>query len=245
MKVQLNASKKCHIERILLSTDAKTQNRLTSLFLLPNTLSSILNTAPKTLETVGAVKLFLLTRWSELSSAINFRDKEKALAALELFINVWIKSKQPVSRLSFQNNCTIKEDCTAIWVPEVNNLLVANVKKLTSIKNEWLNYSKNFDVIETNEGFVAEIEFFRYNSIPSTFEPKSKSVVKQLSKPASDYTGNNSAFGYGVAAEKLFQAIEMHLQENDRVARAFAKPDFSALNGRQVQGGLPSLGKRR
>jgi len=45
--------------------------------------------------------------------------------------------------------------------------------------------------------------------------------------------------------DKLFKAIEQHQQVQDKIARAFAKPDFSALSGYQVQGGLPSLGKRK
>jgi len=224
-----------HIEQVALSSDRKTRDKLVSLFLLPKILAGILETSGNELTDIFSAKLFLLSRLNELLPALMARDRNKSIEVINNFVALWLSSRQAASRLSFEDGCTINRDCTFIWLPEIKALNLANPGTLQKKwHSNWGNYLPKFDLVDSPDGFFVEIPF----SVKSVAKKNNKLEVR---KPKPQAT----KFGSGVSVKEFFNALKMHRMELDRVARAYVKPDFGALSGHQVQGGLPSLGKRR
>lgn len=236
----LDQKEDIRVERIQLSAENKTHNKLESFFLLPKMLAKVLESSTVELSNVQSAKLFLLTRLKDIAPAILSRDKEQAIAALDKFVALWLESHCVASRLSFDRGCSIEQNCKIIWLPEIHGVAIASPKALRNQRDGW-DYLDNFDLVETSDGFFVEVPFIRRRGRADVFAENKRPHISTRKTPDS----NISSFGNGIYARELFKALSTYSRELDKIAHSYTKADFGALEGYQVQGGLPSLGKKR
>lgn len=230
-----NSQQNIHVERVPLSKDSKTTSKLDSFFMLPKTLANILESSENELTNLSSAKLFLLSKLNELLPALTVRDREQSIDAINNFVSLWLSSHQAATRLSFEVGCSIKLDCSFVWLPELQNIGLANPAAfLQKWRSNWTRYLNNFDLISSQEGYFVEIQFVQKNTPDNANKPITKKT-----------NSSGTKFGGGVRANELFRALKLCRIELDKIGRAYVKPDFGALNGRPIQGGLPSLGRRR
>ena len=234
------------IERIALANDNRTRSKLESIFLLPKVLAKVLESSPVEITDISKAKFYLLSKWQDIAPAMT-GDKNQSLTALNKFVASWLISRQVVSRISFNSGCSIKEDCTTVWLPTVKELSVAKSDLLKNSRNNYLRYLENFDLVEATDGFFVEIPFEpKKTQIVKTAVPLGHSKQKKESK-------NTSSFGTGISASDWLDELERALEQRDNeTARAYRTSSFhntfiSCNNGyvMKVQGGLPSLGKNK
>ncbi len=234
------------IERIALANDNRTRSKLESIFLLPKVLAKVLESSPVEITDISKAKFYLLSKWQDIAPAMT-GDKNQSLTALNKFVASWLISRQVVSRISFNSGCSIKEDCTTVWLPTVKELSVAKSDLLKNSRNNYLRYLENFDLVEATDGFFVEIPFEpKKTQIVKTDVPLGHSKQKKESK-------NTSSFGTGISASDWLDELERALEQRDNeTARAYRTSSFhntfiSCNNGyvMKVQGGLPSLGKNK
>lgn len=212
------------IEKIPLSrSDAKTVNKLEKYFTLPRLLINLLESSPNTLTSELDAKLFLLTKIKEIKHLINFRDPE----ILNGFIALWLKKNPVTDRLSFAGGCSIQNDSLAIFTPEIGSLAIADPNKLQTKRKDWKMWLPNFDIVRNDGRFHVEIPYIQ-------------SPHKLQNLATSD-----PFFGLGAGAIELFKAFDWALQQQEKINKALVITDSSRLEGRSLQGGAPSLGKRR
>ena len=240
--------------------------------MLPKVLAKVLESSPVEITDISKAKFYLLSKWQDIAPAMT-GDKNQSLTALNKFVASWLISRQVVSRISFNSGCSIKEDCTTVWLPTVKELSVAKSDLLKNSRNNYLRYLENFDLVEATDGFFVEIPFEpKKTQIVKTAVPLGHSKQKKESKNTSSFgTGivktdvplghskqkkeskNTSSFGTGISASDWLDELERALEQRDNeTARAYRTSSFhntfiSCNNGyvMKVQGGLPSLGKNK
>jgi len=211
------------IEKIPLSqSDTKTIDKLEKYFTLPRLLIHLLESSPNTLKSELDAKLFLLTKIKEIKHLINFRDPE----TLNGFITLWLKKNPVIDRLSFSGGCSIQNDSIAVFTPEMGSLAIADPNKLQVKRKDWKMWLPNFDIVQNEGRFHVEIPYIQ-------------GAHKPQKPPTSD-----PFFGLGAGAIELFRAFDWALQQQEKINKALVITDSSKLEGRSVQGGAPSLGKR-
>jgi hypothetical protein len=223
------------VKKIALSNTEKNKEKIQHLFLIQEKILEILNSSEKEIKTTLEAKILIL---SKAKSAIPFFHGTE-IDQINSFISLWIKSKNIEKRITFENGCSLKTDCTSVWLPELKTLDIKNPEEVKSIKNKFGRYLGSFDLICSDEGsFFVEIPFFEKNKAN---HPKSTVTKEKNFK-------NLGEFGSGLkfnAINELFKKIKLAQIESDKIAMSYTKTSFDFISGREVQGGLPSLGKRR
>lgn len=242
---QNETSKDYLVYQAKLKEDFKTSEKLKLLFLLPDILNTLLTDSKKNLNSISDAKLYLLTKLQELTAFSLLMDKNFLVSQIDAFLKYWLKAKRVPNRFSFHSNCSIKKDCSAVFIDQLGLFSIddANLLKY-KIEYKWIKYHKRFDLVRNNRGFYVEIPY----------ELKIKNF--EDSRVISEKQYNN--FGQGmeianinIAQEKdILKSFNEYLVFLDKVNKAYSKTAFKNLEetGKtawSVSGGLPSLGKRR
>lgn len=199
---------------------------------MPETLNSILNSSKLEFKNIEDAKLYLLTKLKYLISISSEMDKEFFIDQINNYLKFWIKSKRVPNRFSFKNECSIKRDGRAVWIGMLGYFSVNNPEKLKeNLENNWKFYKKKFDLIKKKNRYYINVQF----------EPKFSSKSK---------SNRDSDFGKGIETSNFLDKLDLYIQFSERVAASFVTPSISQLESRGkraycVQGGLPSLGKKR
>ncbi len=143
----------------------------------------------------------------------------------------WSRDLPVEVNLSFSGNCSISDN-GFFWFPIQGLALLSpkNINQLRDITNGYL-YTKNFAILKSRGNYFATIQTIVVVDKASGAENTSKKSKANLSYE--DYIA-----AFDIVANK-------NIQDGLKLSRGYAKPDFNAIEGREVQGGLPSLGKRR
>jgi hypothetical protein len=213
------------IEKFLLSeNDTDTVFKLSKCFILPKILSNILDSSPNKLQTKLDAKFFLLTKIREIKHLINFQDPE----VINDFISLWFeKNTSVLNRLSFEGGCTINKNFEKVYIPEIGSLKIAQPEKLKTLSKSWRHYIQNFDIQNSDNKYYVYISY-----IPTIFENNKIST-------------SHTFFGKGIRAKEFFKACDWAFQEQEKINQAMKITNFKDLSGWGLQGGAPTLGKRR
>jgi hypothetical protein len=218
------------VEVVLIKLDSKAKSwgKLTNLFLLPEHICDLLDSANQPLNTVEEAKLFLLTKFKDIISLASQIEREFFIAQLTIYLKFWLKNKEVPARFSFFENCSLQRNGSSVWIKGLGHLSVENPVWLShQICRGWHSYLYAFDIVKINKAFYVQI--------------------KVHSKDAStNGTGSHhSEFGQGINTSSFLDQLDNYLKFIDKVSSKFTKTDYFRLEGREVLGGLPSLGKRR
>ena len=212
---------------IKLDSKAKSWGKLTNLFLLPEHICSLLDSANQPLNTVEEAKLFLLTKFKDIISLASQVEREFFIAQLTIYLKYWLKYKAVPTRFSFSKDCSLQRNGSSAWIKGLGHLSVEDPVWLShQVCKNWHFYHHAFDIIKINKVFYVQVKV----------QPKvaSNKANKQ-----------HSEFGQGINTSSFLDQLSNYLKFIDKVSSKFTKTDYARLEGREVLGGLPSLGKRR
>jgi primosomal protein N' len=215
--------------------------RLAYIFDVPNRLDALLKASLKPIATVVEAKLFLLENFKELSQIIQTHDRSLAIEALDEFLPLWLKQKEPINRLSIPDGCELASDSKFVRLgADIGWLMVKDARVLKSQRRDWQTYRRDFDLIrEKNKHYVEILVTVGQRKHATSSTP----LQSTFNKIDEDFELVN--FKKGLNSLDLFKAMSFIFKQLDKVAFAFAKPNFDALEGRPVSGGIPGSGKRR
>lgn len=218
------------IIQIYLDTEQKIPAKLKYCFDLPNQLNTLLHESPQPLQDIQLAKIWLLSRWKDLSLIVQIADRNRAIDALTRFLPFWLEHRKPITRVTIPAGCSITADSKFIYLgKEIGLLAVKDSNALKITQQNWKMYSRAFDLIKDGNIYSVEVS----------------AILNQQKNPTPNLIDDSHSFAMGLDSHKLFKALELLLTYQDKLDRTYSRPDFNKLEGRPVPGGLPGSGKRK
>lgn len=215
---------------------------LDALFAGPLLLRKLLSAAAVKPRSAEEAALFLLMHHKELQPCLYATEnRERSVDLLKRLIVDWALNIPELIELEFPGDCSISATHQVFLpIPRLGTLPVKDEAELVE-HMRGRRYSRSFVLIHSAWGYISEISFTGRPANLTTKTPRAPRVghikagdVSQVGRIKFDHY------------LMMFDSeINARLMNELRVAKRFATPDFSALEGREVLGGLPSLGKRR
>lgn len=240
-KAQGDRSEKIVLHSLLKPRESQ-RTVLDALFAGPLLLRKLLSAAAVKPRSAEEAALFLLMHHKKLQPCLYATEnRERSVDLLKRLIVDWALNIPELIELEFPGDCSISATHQVFLpIPRLGTLPVKDEAELVEHLRGW-RYSRSFVLIHSQWGYISEISFTGRPVNLTTKEPRAPRVghIK---------TGDVSQVGRIKFDHYLMMfdsEINARLMNELRVAKRFATPDFSALEGREVLGGLPSLGKRR
>ncbi|AFT85064.1 hypothetical protein BUPH_08135 [Paraburkholderia phenoliruptrix BR3459a] len=221
---------------------------LDSLFSGPQFLKKLLLSAEEKPRTPHDASMFLLRHHRELQPYLFAGNRSESIDLLKGLIVQWGSRVPKLIELQFSGDCSISASNEIFFpIPRLGKLPIQNPGRLADAR-QGSRYNPAFALVHSSLGYLVEIVFTRPSSIGRALDvPKAREQKSSKSAPAK--VAPARAIDDRLSFDKfvlLFDdAVNQRLLSEIRIAQRYATPDFNALEGRQVLGGLPSLGKRR
>lgn len=237
----------------LLRPSAKQKTTLDSMFAGPIFLRELLaktSEKPKTLEDAG---LFLLHHHRELQPHIYGANRSKAVDLLKQLIVAWSAYPPELVELAFPQDCSVSESNQIFFpIPRLGTIPVKDEVELGAYRRSG-QYSSSFVLIHSPFGYVAEIQFSCRKQViiqrpvrtlqSPKHSPKAKAAL--FRKEQKEHAAQVSRLKFEQYLMMFDDAVDACLMDEMRISKKFVTTNFSALEGYEVLGGLPSLGKHR
>ncbi|MDN7671031.1 hypothetical protein QMA69_13020 [Burkholderia pseudomallei] len=216
---------------------------LDSLFSGPLLLRTLLLKAAHKPQTPHEASMFLLENHKELQPYLIAGNRSESVDLLKNLILQWASRIPTLIELQFTGDCSVTpSNQVFLPIPQLGAVPVQNESRLIEARYR-SHYKPTFALVHSTLGYLIEIVFVRREILPLA-APGVREPEKPTTKKASRTEPASARLDVGRFVT-LFGALDRARANETRVARNFVKPDFGALEGRAVQGGLPSLGKRR
>lgn len=195
---------------------------------------------PRTAEEAG---LFLLQHRKALQPYLYASDRTKSVELLKKLVLDWARSSPELIELELPADCSISAGNEVFLpIPKLGLLPVADIEEMQT-ERKGRRYSPSFILIHSPWGYIAEIELHGVKRA----EPKAPvpTVQRPNIRPLAKVNRTSDRIRFDQFMAIFDNALDARLMNELRVASGYVKPDFDALQGRPVRGGLPSLGKGR
>lgn len=225
---------------------------LDALFSGPLLLKALLKQVDPKPRTSHDASMFLLRHRRELEPYLATRDRSDSVDLLTQLVIQWGSRSPTAIEIQFCEDCTIS-GANEIYVPipRLGGLAVFNESRLAEARYR-SRYKPSFALVHSSLGYLIEIVFLRREQTREV----APYVSGRLDLPTEGGSAPSIAKKSGRSETKtgriqvarfvaLFGALDRARAAEARVGKNFVRPDFGTLEGRAVQGGLPSLGKRR
>jgi hypothetical protein len=217
---------------------------LDSLFSGPVLLKALLSKAAQRPQTSQETSMFLLEHHEELQPYLFAGNRSESVDLLKKLIIQWAARVPSLIELQFSGDCSVSaSNQVFLPIPRLGTVAIQNESRMIDARHR-SHYKPAFALVHSTLGYLIEIVFVRRDSRPpptaSVFEPQK---LAQKAAPRAQLASERVGFDNFLM---LFDnAVNQSLMNELRISRRFATPDFAALEGKEVPGGLPSLGKRR
>lgn len=229
--------------RSLLKPNEAQKAILDTIFSGPVLLRKLLQESGARPQTQEEASLFLLQHHKALQPYLYANDRSTAVELLKKLVLDWGRSSPELVELEFPHDCSISaKNEVYLPIPRLGVLPVADVDEMKA-ERKGCRYKRSFVLIHSPWGYIAEIEFRRNverDTNVSIEAPRPQNKNGRV-KPAK--TSGRIPFAQFMAM--FDNALNSRLMSELRISSRYVKPDFDALQGWQLQGGLPSLGKGR
>lgn len=218
---------------------------LDSMFSGPILLRQLLSKAPVKPKTSEDAALFLLQHHKELQPFLYAaQDRTKSVELLKHLILDWSVSVPELIEVEFPEDCSISaSNQIFLPIPRLRTLSVKDEDELAGYRRG-RQYSPSFVLIHSPWGYIVEIEFKSHGR--RELDNSTRRPTKHVAKPSLKHQREVSTrLKFDHFLMMFDSALNAQLMQELRVSRRFVTPDFDALQGREILGGLPSLGKRR
>lgn len=240
-KAQGGCSEKIVLHSLLKPKESQ-RTVLDALFAGPILLRKLLSAAAVKPRSAEEAAMFLLMHHKELQPCLYATEnRERSVDLLKRLIVDWASNIPELIELEFPGDCSISATHQVFLpIPRLGTLPVKDEAELVE-HLRGRRYSRSFVLIHSPWGYLSEISFTGRPANHTTKAPRTLRVGH--SKPGAVRQVGRIKFDHYLM---MFDSeINARLMNELRVSKRFATPDFSALEGREVLGGLPSLGKRR
>ena len=184
--------------------------------------------------------MFLLRNRQALEPFLFSHDRDAGVDLLKSLVIQWSSNPPEVFELSFEADCSLSEaQQVFLPLPRLGLLEVADAKRLAQIR-VGSRYVPGFGLHREKHHFAVNLVFWRHRDKKA---PQKSPVQVGANKKAK--TNQPATFSLGAFLSMFDNRVNQHLMHELRLSRRFSTTKFHALQGRPVQGGLPSLGKRR
>jgi hypothetical protein len=229
---------------------------LDSLFSGPLLLKALLLKAAQKPKTPQEASMFLLQHRKELQPYLDSGYRGESVDLLKKLIIQWASHIPSLIELQFSGDCSLSDtNQVFLPIPRLGTVAVHNEIRLIEARHRAQSrYKPAFALVHSTLGYLIEIVFLCRDSRPPSQLParESEKAVQVPSRDAEKPTPKKASRTEPASGRldvgkfvTLFGALDQRRADETRIARQFVRPDFGALEGRAVQGGLPSLGKRR
>ncbi|WP_257829842.1 hypothetical protein [Burkholderia glumae] len=225
---------------------------LDALFSGPLLLKALLKQVDPKPRTSHEASTFLLRHRRELEPYLATRDRSDSVDLLSQLVIQWGSRSPTVIEIQFSDDCTISASNEIyVPIPRLGGLAVFNESRLIEARYR-SRYKPSFTLVHSSLGYMIEIVFLRREEtrevVPCASEqldwrPEGGSTSASAKKR--DLLETKAQRIDVARFVALFGALDRARAAEASVGRNFVRPNFGALEGRSVQGGLPSLGKRR
>lgn len=244
---KLQPTRSAPLESILrceLSPSPTQKAILDSLFAGPLLLKELLLKSDRRPRGPQDASLFLLQHYRELQPYLSVNGRSKSVELLKQLILQWATRIPKLIELQFSGDCSISAlDQVFLPIPRLGTVTVRNEIELSE-KRQGMRYRPTFALIHSTHGYLVEIVF-----IPRCNRTPFARPARKAGKPCPGGPQRRPRATDRIPFDQFVLLFDDHLNQrlmNDiRIARNFVSPDFDALEGKEVLGGLPSLGKRR
>lgn len=237
------------IASVLLAPSPKQRLQLDQLFSGPLLVSKILRDEGKPIRWAEEASFFLLRNINLLEPFLFTQDRDHAIDLLKSLILCW--SNKPPSKIgiAFKSNCSISS-ANQVFFP-VAHLGTLGVDAPADFleSRRGATYRDRFSLVCDGASFYAEIPFL---CRPERIEKQGDGVGRKpnitksqtaIKKGRLDKASQN--FEYDSFMRMFVQRVNEKIMQELKISKSLKTVQFSELSGRAVQGGLPSLGKRR
>lgn len=229
---------------------------LDSLFSGPLLLRALLTKADLKPKTPQEASMFLLEHRKELLPYLDSGYRDDSVDLLKKLILQWASRIPPLIELQFSSDCSLSDtNQVFLPIPRLGTVAVHNEIRLSEARHRAQSrYKPAFALVHSALGYLIEIVFLSRDSRSASQSParESEKPVQLRSREAEKLAGKTGSPAEPASGRldvgrfvTLFGALDERRANETRIAQQFVRPDFDALEGRAVQGGLPSLGKRR
>jgi len=225
------------------------------LFSGPRLLKTLLLKADQKPKTPKEASMFLLEHRKELQPYLDSGYRDESVDLLKKLILQWASSVPSLIELQFAGDCSLSDtNKISLPIPRLGAVAVHNETRLIEARlRAQSQYKPAFALVHSTLGYLIEIVFLCRESRTldqlQTPEPKKHGQVHSHDKASPRKEQSRAEPPNGRLEVRrfvtLFGALDQRRADETRIAQKFVRSDFGNVQGRAVQGGLPSLGKRR
>lgn len=229
--------------------DKKQENRVSKIFSAPESLLEIIRQKKPSITNKLQASFFLLENKAFLDKYISPENRESAINLLTSLLIEWAKETPDTVSIHFTKDCSMSLKSNCFYVSHLGNLTPTEPSAITKALALG-RYKNSFSVTKKHGAFFLEVDFDLY-------EKKEKSITEnkkpsfpppQISQPSKSQNKPHHKKGR-ISADTVMAAfnrkIDQQLKNEWLLAQGYSRASFDKLNGWHVQGGAPSLGKKR
>ncbi len=219
-----------------LALNGKQKDTISGIFSAPEFLLDLIKSEKPNIRSKMEASIFLLKNKKKVDLYISQNNREASIDLLTELLIEWSKSPPESVSIDFTENCSISKN-NEFFVSYLGFLLP---KKTQSVSDALSlgKYRKEFCLVKKKDLYFLEVDFD--NSVKNV---RKVEVAPKTTKNPSNK--NKGSIGINVYVEMFDKAVEKYLKAELKIAQQYTKTNFDELKGWHVQGGLPSLGKKR
>jgi len=217
---------------------------LDSLFSGPLLLKALLLQAAQKPQTPHEASMFLLQHHKKLQPYLYSGHRSDSVDLLRMLVIRWASCIPSLIELKFSGDCSVSpSNQVFLPIPRLGTVAVQNEIGLIEARHR-SHYNPAFALVHSTHGYLVEIVFLRRDRRPPA-TPIARGPQKPAPRAAPRTQPASGRIEFDQFLTLFDDAVNQRLMNEVRIARQFVMPDFTALEGKEVLGGLPSLGKRR
>ena len=225
--------------RIVLRPNSRQRMQLESLFAGPVLVAQLLRAGAVSIQSPQDASMFLLRNRNALEPYLWSNDREASVEHLKSLVIQWSSRPPEDLELSFESDCSISvEQQVFLPIPRLGLLEVANASHLAQLRIG-SRYVPGFGLFRSQQHFSVNLVFWRHHP------RKAQTPVKGAQNKQVQQRVEHAVLSVAAFLTMFDNRVNQQLMHELRVSQQHSTTKFHELEGRPVQGGLPSLGKRR
>jgi hypothetical protein len=237
------------IASVILAPSLKQRKQLDELFSGPRLIAQLLREEGDPIRWPDEASFFLLKNKAKLEPFLFTQDREEAIDLLKSLVLRWSNTPPSKFGISFDSECSISAT-NQVFFP-LQHLGALEVKEPERLREHrrGTRYKEGFSLFYTGSDFFADISFsHRPEFIETHTNTAERSSIRTHTRDVAKQTNPIKpapAFEYRDYLKIFDQRITQQLLHELKISKSLKTVRFNELSGRSVQGGLPSLGRKR
>lgn len=218
---------------------------LGALFAGPILVAKLLRAEPKPIKWPDEASLFLLKHRLALEPYLFTQNRSQAIDLLTSLVLQWSNDPPEEFEIAFSNECSISKD-QQIFLPieRLGLLTISRPEHLQSAR-KGAKYETAFTLLYSEGRYYVSISLKRSHPLPLSRITHTASHANNQQQRSSSKIKRRASFQFSNFLALFNNRVAQHYANELKISKQLSTVKFDSLSGRAVQGGLPSLGKRR